>query len=133
MALILIIDDSSYQRIILRDMLRAAGYHTIEATDGQEGLDMLTGYTPDCVVTDLLMPRMGGLELLEVMKKQGTAIPTIIVTSSRQSGVREQCLALGAAAFLNKPVEEGRLVPVVRKVIEESTQTGDRSVPVTEA
>ncbi|UCH11559.1 MAG: response regulator [Fidelibacterota bacterium] len=125
MALILIIDDSSYQRTALRDMLYQAGYHAVEAADGQEGLERIAEFNPDCIVSDLLMPRMGGLELLEALQKLNSAPPIIIVTSSRQQGVRERCLELGAAAFLNKPLGEDLLLSAVRNTLEPTPSSRD--------
>jgi CheY-like chemotaxis protein len=116
-ALILIIDDSSYQRTALRDLLRGSGYHTVEAADGREGLERLAKFDPDCIVTDLLMPRLGGLELLEILNDKQNRTPIIVITSSRQKDVRQRCLDLGAAAFINKPVKEAQLLAVVRSAL----------------
>ena len=125
MALILIIDDSSYQRTLLRDLLYGTGYHTVEAADGQEGLERMAEFNPDCIVSDLLMPRLGGLELLETLQERDSAPPVIIVTSSRQPGVRERCLELGAAAFLNKPLREDQLLSAVKQAFEQPPSRRD--------
>jgi len=121
MALILIIDDSSFQREVLRQVLHAAGYETIEASDGQEGLGKIVKHKPDCILTDLLMPTMGGLELLEILGEQGSATPVIIVTSNIQESVRRRCLELGAAAVVNKPVSQEELLPALEKAMGDAT------------
>ncbi|MFB0516887.1 MAG: response regulator [Candidatus Neomarinimicrobiota bacterium] len=117
MPLILIIDDSSFQRETIGQAIRAIGYKTIEASDGQKGLEQITLHKPDCILTDLLMPNMGGLELLEVLNKQSVRIPVIIVTSNLQEGIRQRCRELGAAAVVDKPIDQEDLITNIQKVL----------------
>ena len=88
--MILIIDDSSFQRGLLRQIVLTGGYETVEAIDGADGLAKLRGRRPDCILSDLLMPRMGGLELLEALSLKEVTIPVIIVTANLQESVRER-------------------------------------------
>lgn len=118
MALILIIDDSSFQRNVIGQVVREAGYETLEASDGQEGLEKITVHQPDCILTDLLMPTMGGLELLESLHEQGTTIPVIIITSNVQESVRQRCLELGAAGVVSKPIDREGLISAIKEALE---------------
>lgn len=117
MALILIVDDSSFQRSVIRNLLRAAGHETEEAENGRAGLTKTAARKPDCILTDLLMPELGGLELLETLREQGTAIPVIIITANIQESVRRRCFELGAAAVVNKPVSQEELFPAIEKAL----------------
>ncbi len=117
MALILIVDDSSFQRRVIRSLVRQAGYETEEAGNGRAGLEQVAARKPDCILTDLLMPELGGLELLETLREQGTAIPVIIITANIQESVRRRCLELGAAAVVNKPVRQEELLPALEKAL----------------
>ncbi|MFC1543534.1 response regulator transcription factor [Candidatus Neomarinimicrobiota bacterium] len=117
MASILIIDDSSFQRSVIRDLMHEAGHDTAEAANGRTGLDLITASKPDCILTDLLMPDMGGLELLEALHEQGTTVPVIIITANSQSSVRQRCLELGAAAVVNKPVKAAELFAALKEVL----------------
>ncbi len=117
MALILIVVDSSYQRRVIRSLVRQAGYETEEAGNGRAGLEQVAARKPDCILTDLLMPELGGLELLETLREQGTAIPVIIITANIQESVRRRCLELGAAAVVNKPVRQEELLPALEKAL----------------
>jgi len=103
MALFLIVDDSVIIRKGVRNILVAEGYETIEAENGNEALKMLTDHTPDCIILDLIMSEMGGIEVLKALNKKKSKIPVIILTADIQDVVREECLELGAVAFLNKP------------------------------
>lgn len=117
MALVLIIDDSSFQRGIIRSLVREAGHETEEAEDGRAGLEKIAARKPDCILTDLLMPDMGGLELLESLRELGAAIPVIIITANIQESVHQRCLDLGAAAVVNKPVRQDKLLPALGKAL----------------
>ncbi len=101
MALVLVIDDSAFQRGVIHSLVRDAGYETEEAENGRAGLEKIAARKPDCILTDLLMPDMGGLELLESLREPGAAIPVIIITGNIQESVRQRCLELGAAAVVN--------------------------------
>ena len=118
MARVLLVDDSIYQRIKLRKFLEAAGYEVIEGSDGDEGLQMATSSEPDCMVLDLLMPKIGGMEVLRVFHEKHLTLPVIIHTSDIQEQTRQECLALGAVAFLNKPSREEDLLAAIAQAIQ---------------
>jgi len=104
MAVILVIDDSSLARTSVRKILSPENYEILEATDGEEGLKMLSQHSPDCVIMDILMPKVSGIDVLTKLHSEGSSIPVIIVTADIQDSVREKCLALGAFAVVNKPL-----------------------------
>lgn len=122
MALILIVDDSSFQRRVIRNLVRQAGHETEEAENGRAGLEKAAARKPDIILTDLLMPELGGLELLEALSEQGAAIPVIIITANIQESVRRRCLELGAAAVVNKPVRREELLPALEKALGDGTE-----------
>jgi twitching motility two-component system response regulator PilH len=120
-ALILTVDDSMFMRNRMRETLRKAGYQTLQASDGQKALEVLAEDLPDCIVLDLLMPNMTGVEVLEVLHARGLQIPVIILTADIQESVREKCLALGVAGFLNKPLKPTELLNTIQNVIKEAS------------
>jgi CheY-like chemotaxis protein len=103
MAKVLIVDDSMFTRNRIIKMVEEMGHETIEAPDGQEGLDKILNEKPDIVITDLLMPKMEGTELLSAVKERKLNVPVIVVSSNIQDTVRQECLELGASGFLSKP------------------------------
>ena len=117
MALVLIVDDSGFQRRMIRTILAGDGYETIEAGDGGAGIEMAAAHTPDCVLMDLLMPGVSGLDALEILRDQGNTIPVIILTSDIQDSVRQQCMDLGAGAFLNKPPRAEELLKTISDIL----------------
>lgn len=112
MARILIIDDSSFHRGIIRKTLLQAGYETIEAKNGREGLSRAHDDIPDLILLDLVMPEMDGFTVLAELQKEQNAVP--VLSADIQEMTREQCLALGAAGFLNKPVKADDLIMAVQ-------------------
>lgn len=115
--LVLIIDDSAFERNIIRNALQAAGHRTLEAGDGRQGLDFLTRYRPQAVIADLLMPTMGGLELLEALRNQQLDIPVIMLVSGLQDKIRTRCLEEGAAAVLPKPLQPDQLLVTLSNLL----------------
>src|ERR1035441_9311459 len=103
---ILIVDDDERQRAALVAMLSDGDYETQMAADGQEALERLAGFNADVIVSDLVMPRMDGFELLRRLKEQGDLTPAIKLT---RFGSIEKALSavhdLKAFWFLEKPVE----------------------------
>ncbi|WP_243439222.1 response regulator [Fundidesulfovibrio soli] len=103
---ILIADDSMFQRFVLTKLVKDMGCEPLEASNGQECLDIGLAADPDLIVLDLNMPVRSGLEVLEELRKAGRKAPTLVVTADIQSTTRQRCEELGAARLLNKPVEE---------------------------
>jgi len=106
-ATILVVDDSKLARVIARRALSRAGYDTLEAQNGHEGLQMALEHKPDCIVTDLLMPEMDGLQFLLAMREQGLQTPVVVVTANIQKVIREECMSSGAFDVINKPEGQG--------------------------
>ncbi|MGO9970826.1 MAG: sigma-54-dependent transcriptional regulator [Bryobacteraceae bacterium] len=103
---ILIVDDDERQRSALAAMLSDCAFDTQVAADGQEALERLSAFNADVIVSDLVMPRMDGFELLRHLKERGDLTPAIALTGF---GSMEKALAavhdLKAFWFLEKPVE----------------------------
>ena len=118
MARILLVDDSMYQRIKMRKFLEGAGYEVVESGDGEEGLRMAASCEPDCMVLDLLMPKVDGMEVLRRLQDQHLALPVIIHTSDVQEQTRQECLALGAADLLTKPSRDVDFLGAITRALQ---------------
>ena len=122
MAKVLIVDDSMFTRTMIIKTIEKMGHETIEAADGQEGLEKIINEKPDIVITDLLMPKMEGTGLLSAVKEKKLNVPVIVVSSNIQDTVRQECLELGASGFLSKPPNAENL----QKLIEAMSIKGGR-------
>jgi len=91
-ALVLVVDDEPAIRAVLTILLADEGYRVISAADGQEALDHLAHHRPDVIVSDIRMPRLHGLAMVERLRADGLATPVILVSScsphSNLPGVR---------------------------------------------
>jgi two-component system cell cycle response regulator DivK len=104
--LILIVDDSDQNRRLARKVLQFAGFRTLEATGGIEGLSLALEHRPDLVLMDIRMPDMNGIEVLQKLREneRTAAIPVVALTSSTMKGDRERFLADGFDGYLEKPI-----------------------------
>jgi two-component system, chemotaxis family, chemotaxis protein CheY len=130
MARVLLVDDSIYQRIKIRKFLEAAGHEVIEGKDGEEGLNLAESRAPDCMLLDLLMPKVSGMEVLRELHEKQLTLPVIIQTSDIQEQTRQECLALGAVAFLNKPSrDEDVLAAIAQALQSHGKESGNATNP----
>ena len=101
----LVVDDSMTARRHISKILKANGFVVVEAGDGLEAIETLHRTSFDLVVTDLDMPRLGGLELLaDIRNGKYCDAPAIVVSSRDDAGFRQQAMEYGACDFINKPV-----------------------------
>lgn len=113
---ILVIDDNSRDRRLLRDSLDHEGYGVEEAADGAEGLKVLFASRPDVVVLDILMPGMDGWAVCQRIREI-TDVPIIMLTSLNREEEVVKGLELGADDFVSKPVSPRHLIARVRAVL----------------
>jgi DNA-binding NtrC family response regulator len=120
-AAVLIVDDDPAARRLLEVRLRALGYDTAAAGDGQEALGRIQADPPALVLLDLQMPRMGGLELLQALRQAGIEVPVIVITAHGSVEAAVEAMKAGAYDFLPKPFDPKHLEIVVRKALERTT------------
>src|SRR5207248_236296 len=100
------------------ELLKAWGYETEAAADGQEALDKISPFDPHVVVSDLRMPRVGGMELLKQLREKAAAPSFIILTGQATIEEAVEATKLGAFNFLEKPVDPKRLQIELRNCLE---------------
>ncbi|MBL4775858.1 MAG: response regulator [Mariprofundus sp.] len=118
MANILVTDDSLFLRRILCKILADAGHQMTGAANGVECLQHIEQDTPDIVFLDLVMPEMDGFGVLQALKEQHATVPVIVLTADIQETVRVECLALGAVAFINKPLKEDQVLEILNAALD---------------
>jgi CheY-like chemotaxis protein len=116
-ASVLVVDDAAFSRRMLRKYIEAEGCKVLEATNGQQALEIVQQYQPDCILTDLLMPDVDGFQLLKNLRDQGCTIPIAIITADIQDTSRQRGIELGAVQFINKPAKEGEVRQIVRQLL----------------
>jgi len=116
----LIVDDSEAMRRAIRFALKGiAGLDCVEATDGLDALKKVGRGRFDVVLTDLNMPMMDGLKLINHLRKSPAtrALPIVIITTEGKAEDRDRAMALGANAFLVKPVKDAQIVDAVKGLL----------------
>jgi FixJ family two-component response regulator len=114
---IAIIDDDKAVRTALRRLLRCA-HHKAEAYgSGREFLQDLDRHTPDCLVLDVQMPDMSGLQVQQHLSAIGASVPVVMITGHDEIGAQEACLAAGACSYLRKPLDRSVLMEAIERAI----------------
>ena len=114
---ILVVDDSLFARMNICDMLKEAGYETLQAQNGREGLEKVLSEKPDCVLSDLLMPEMDGISFLTSLRAMEITTPVIVLSADIQDTKRKQCIELGTAGFISKPPRKIEILEMIGKVL----------------
>jgi len=113
---VLIIEDEENERTGLAELVSGWGYTADTARDGVEGLEKVTAWSPAIVVTDLKMPRMGGMELLEKMAESDAAVVMVTAQGTIDSAV--QAMRIGAYDYITKPIDTNRLRTILQNATE---------------
>ena len=116
---ILFVDDSAAIRKLVAFTLKFRKFDVELAENGKDAWEQLTGFRPDLIITDILMPEMGGFELISKIKAndQLKSIPIIVLTTEGQSDHLLKGKSLGVFHYLKKPFEPHILIEVVEKAL----------------
>src|ERR1700720_1871712 len=112
--LIAVVDDEELIRRAVVRLLRAAGYTANSFASGHAFLQSWRIERPDCVVLDLKMPGLSGIEVQRALDEAGARLPVVIITAHDEPGARAECMRLGAAAYLRKPLNASTLLDALR-------------------
>ena len=114
---VLIVEDNEKNMKLVRDVLQATGYSTLEATTGEEAVELALSQAPALVLMDVQLPGIDGVEALERMRQneRTASIPALAVTAQAMSGDRERFLEAGFDGYLAKPVDVHELIEAVRE------------------
>lgn len=116
---LLLVDDDAFVRRLLRDALTESGLECtlIEASDGEEALEVAIRERPQVVLLDLFMPRRSGLDVLQGLKVASPESRVVIISSMDSETVVEQALAAGAVGFIGKPFHPLEIASAVRQAL----------------
>jgi DNA-binding NtrC family response regulator len=121
---VLIVEDEENERTGLAELISSWGYRTDTARDGLEAFEKITSWSPSIVVTDLKMPRMGGMELIDRLGAQTQTMPVVVVTAQGTIDSAVQAMRMGAYDYITKPIDFSRL----RTILQNATDRHDDKV-----
>jgi DNA-binding NtrC family response regulator len=122
-AKVLIAEDERVTRTAITGLLRKEGMQIIEATNGQEAVDLFLRESPDVVILDIVMPVLGGMETIGKLKQLDGSVPVVIVTARTDAETAVETMKLGAYDYLVKPVDPGKIIITVRRAFEYRRQS----------
>jgi two-component system cell cycle response regulator DivK len=115
--LVLIVDDSEKNRKLARDVLRAAGFRTLEAATGDEAIAVAATQRPDLILLDLRLPDMDGTDVARTLRggSETGRIPVVALSASPLTGGSDRLLAMGFDGYLQKPIDVRAFPQQVRR------------------
>jgi two-component system, cell cycle response regulator DivK len=118
--LILIVEDNDKNMKLVRDVLQAKGYDTLEAGTGEDGVRLAAQRKPDLVLMDIQLPGISGIDALRALRAdpQTARIPVVAVTASVMQQDRKQITEAGFDGYLGKPINLREFLDTVRTVLE---------------
>lgn len=116
MPVILIVEDNDKNMKLFRDVLKFAGYTTLEATTGQQGFDLALAHRPDLVLLDIQLPDKDGVAVLsDIRRKIGTGMHVLAVSASVMPDDQQRILASGFDGFITKPINVRGFLAAVKE------------------
>jgi FixJ family two-component response regulator len=113
-----IVDDDESFREALANLMSSYGFDTEAFDSGPSFLDSSRLSRTDCLIADVQMPGMTGLDLLDRLAASGRSIPTILITARHDEGLRARALRSGVRCYLRKPFDEDELLRCIRSALE---------------
>jgi len=114
---ILVVEDNPNNRKLIKDVLTYYGYEVIEATNGEEGINLAREHSPSLIIMDIQMPVMDGITAAKILKNDPLTkgIKMIALTSFAMKGDRERFIEAGFDDYLSKPIDTRQLPEIVKK------------------
>jgi len=119
-AKILVVEDNALNIKLFCDLLKAHGHDTQPVTDSREALDAARAFTPDLIITDIQLPHLSGIELMQLVRadEQLARVPIMAVTAYAAPGDDERIRAAGAQSYVSKPISVVRFVEAVESLLD---------------
>ena len=113
---VLIVEDNEKNMKLLRDVLQASGFETLEATTAEDGIELALARAPSLVLMDVQLPGIDGVQALAQLRGDArtASVPVLALTAQAMHGDRERFLGAGFDGYLSKPVDVMELISVVR-------------------
>jgi CheY-like chemotaxis protein len=115
---VLVVDDQQGIRMLLATFLQRDSYDVMSASNGEEGLLLLTQYSFDLLILDMQMPVLNGEQTLAKMKELGIKLPVIVITASLEMLLLNRLKELGATECLCKPIDLESLGSLINRIIQ---------------
>jgi FixJ family two-component response regulator len=122
-----VVDDDASVRKAIRRLLIASDCSVETFASGEEFLASLSKHSPDCLILDLHMPGLTGLDVQRQISHAGLNLPIVVITAFDEEESRAQCLSAGATAYLQKPLDARVLLNAIESAVRRCSSREDRS------
>lgn len=122
--LISIVDDDESMREAVKGLMKSLGYRVEVAASAEEFLHSPHLHRTSCLIADVQMPGMTGLDLHRHLSASGKAIPTVLITAYPEDSIRERALAAGIIGYLSKPFDDNDLLACIRAALTDGRSGG---------
>jgi response regulator RpfG family c-di-GMP phosphodiesterase len=115
---VLLVDDEPGFAELLRDLLEMDNYEVVTAENGEEGLEKLKTYSPDVIISDVVMPRMSGFEMFKQVKAapETSSLPFLFITGFQDERVLAEARKIGVFGILRKPIDIEQIENRIREI-----------------
>jgi DNA-binding response OmpR family regulator len=127
---ILLVDDNENIRKLMEIYLKQEGYHVLQAENGEQALEVLSGTNADLVIADIMMPEMDGYELTRVLREAQFNMPILMVTAKDAFSDKKMGFGLGADDYMTKPVDMEELVLRVNALLRRSKISSEKQIKI---
>lgn len=127
---ILVVEDDKNLKKLIVTCLKKSNYTTLEANNGEEALDLLDKNYIDLIISDIMMPKMDGFELINELRTSKYKIPILIITAKSDIKDKKQGFLLGADDYMVKPINMEELILRVQVLLRRSQSTNERKIRV---
>ena len=130
MFVVLVIEDDPSTRRLMSTVLRRGGYTPIDATDGQNALEIMDKQHVDLILLDIMMPHMDGFEFTKTVRESGCDIPILMTTAKQTLPDKRRAFGLGADDYMVKPIDEEELLLRISALLRRAKIAHERSLAV---
>jgi FixJ family two-component response regulator len=113
---VFVVEDDDGMREAIEQLLCVAGFKTLAYSSAEAMLGEMAAESPLCVISDLHLPAMSGLDLLSELSRRGERPPVILITAFESASTRQEAVRLGASAYLAKPFSSGALLTAIDEI-----------------
>lgn len=114
---VLTVDDSDYMREIVAQSLELGDFEVLQAVNGIEALEVLNKNTVDLIVTDINMPEMDGITLIQEVRKINDDVPILVLTTESGESLKKEAMHAGADGWIVKPFQPAKFLSMIEEVM----------------
>src|SRR5258706_119394 len=120
-------EDNFQNKRLIKKLLAAKGYEVLEAEDGLQGLALAASERPDLILMDINIPGIDGMEATSRLKSSPdlSHIPVVALTANAMRGDREKIMAAGCDEYLQKPIDNAKLIDIVQRFLPEASKSAE--------